>query len=205
MLYTNEQHKKDTGAFYTPKIWADLAVKYMQDFFGEGIFDFTFYDCAAGEGNLIDALPKGTKTICSTLEWKDVEILRDKGHQAFQLDFIEEFPVWFTDYINNINNLVVFMNPPYFKLKAEHKAYGKDRYKTNDSVEIFYHRIINEMNADFIFSFNKLDLIQSSKACSFRDKTNGKLTLLKCFVSPSKSWGLKGNFPIGFFMYMILK
>ncbi len=49
--------RKETGAFYTPKKWADLAVKKIQEII-PNLEDFVFYDPCCGEGALLEALPK---------------------------------------------------------------------------------------------------------------------------------------------------
>ena len=54
------------------------------------------------------------------------------------------------------------------------------------------------MNPILLCSFNKLDLIQANTHLRFRNDTRFHERILKIFLSPSKSWGLKGNFPIAF-------
>ena len=44
------KRRAETGAFYTPKIRADLAVKTMQEKIGN-LTDYIFYDPACGEWN----------------------------------------------------------------------------------------------------------------------------------------------------------
>lgn len=82
-----DRHRVETGAFYTPKVWADFCVARLHEVLPT--FDgFTFYDPAAGEGALLDALPDGTDCYASTLESGDVEILKRKGYEAEQFDFL---------------------------------------------------------------------------------------------------------------------
>ena len=47
-----KQRQKDTGAFYTPKMWADLAVKYIIEVV-PNIEEFVFLDVCCGEGALL--------------------------------------------------------------------------------------------------------------------------------------------------------
>lgn len=194
-----EKYQMETGAYYTPKVWADLAVKYIGNLI-PNIFDcLTFYDPAAGEGALLDALPKGTGCICSTLEQSDVDVLKNKGYDAFQMDFLND-PV--PERIRQIPRLAVFMNPPYFKLKSAHDCYAKRRYKAHDSVQLFFYRVFCELNAFFVFAFSKPDLLQASTALRFRNETSIIERIIgNPFISPSTSWGLKGKFSIMFGMY----
>ena len=52
----SKQRQKDTGAFYTPKIWADLAVKYILEVC-PNIEEFVFLGVCCGEGAFLAALP----------------------------------------------------------------------------------------------------------------------------------------------------
>ena len=193
ILSTKKQ--KETGAFYTPKIWADLAVKYIIEVC-PNIEDFVFLDVCCGEGALLEALPKGVEKYGTTLEWEDVEICRDKGLQVWQLDFLK-------DDISEIlpeskmKRLIVFTNPPYVKLPASSNLFQL-KYKTNDATALFYYRIIKELNPVLLCGFNKLDLYQAQAHERFRNETQIREKTIKQFLSPSKSWNLKGDFPISF-------
>lgn len=197
------ERKKQTGAFYTPKIWADLAVEYMQQFLPLPLEEYFFYDPAAGEGALLEALPEGCQKLATTLEREDVFILRDKNICAYRFDFLND-EIWavkerLQPYIDS-KRLVIFMNPPYVKLPAEPKTWAGEVYNTNDSVCLFYYRCAFELSPAFICSFNKLDILQAPTMEVFRWLFAGK-PLLKIFVTPSESWGLKGKFPIGFMIW----
>ena len=144
-----KERQKETGAFYTPKIWADLAVTRMreaiQNLFGKywDLQDFAFWDMACGEGALLDALPKDVVKYGTTLEWDDVEICRDKGYHAFELDFLAEKPATLKDFIreDHLERLIVFCNPPYFTLPASNNSYAKKRYKSNSAEQLFLYRM----------------------------------------------------------------
>lgn len=198
------QRKKQTGAFYTPKIWADLAVEYMQHFLPLPLEEYFFYDPAGGEGALLEALPENCQKLATTLEREDVFILRNKNICAYRFDFLND-EIWavkerLQPYIDS-KRLVIFMNPPYVKLPAEPKTYAGKIYGTNDSVALFYYRCAFELSPAFICSFNKLDLLQAPKMADFRHFFVTGRPLLKFFITDSKSWGLKGGFPIGFMMW----
>ena len=83
MKLCNERKKK-TGAFYTPKRFADLAWEKIREIlvYPE---DYIFYDPACGEGALLEALPDWVEKYGSTLESEDVRICREKGLKVFQL------------------------------------------------------------------------------------------------------------------------
>ena len=195
MILTNER-QKETGAFYTPKKWADLAVKYIMEVV-PNIEDYVFFDPCCGEGALLESLPKGVEKYGATLEYEDVEICRDKGFQVWQLDFLN-------DDISQIlppskmERLIIYTNPPYVKLPREHNSFAYQKYKTNDATALFYYRILNEMNPLLLCGFNKLDLYQGQAHQKFREETRFRQRTVKTFLTNSKSWNLKGNFPISF-------
>ena len=187
--------QKQTGAFYTPKIWADLAVKYILQVVPD-INNYIFLDVCCGEGALLDALPKGVEKYGTTLEWQDVEICRNKGFQVWQLDFL-------TDDILDIlppskmDRLIIFTNPPYVKLSTNQYEIQK-KYNNNDATALFYYRIFDELKPILLCGFNKLDLYQALIHKKFRNDTDLRKKTIKQFLSPSKSWGLNGSFPISF-------
>lgn len=198
------QRRKETGAFYTPKVWADLAVEYMRQYLPLPLEEYFFYDPAAGEGALLEALPKDCQKLGTTLEREDVFILREKGFDAYRFDFLND-EIWkvrdrLQPYIDS-KRLIIFMNPPYVKLPAEPKTWAGAYYGSNDTVELFYYRCGFEINPAFICSFNKLDMLQAVNMINFRKLFTTGRPLIKMFTSPSGSWGLKGKFPIGFMMW----
>ena len=216
-----KERQKETGAFYTPKIWADLAVQYIQKFVRD-LEGFTFYDPAAGEGALLDALPANCAKIASTLEAEDVKILKAKGYEnAFQFDFLSE-SLDILDLHGEFGDtkpsrclakammqpekLIIFTNPPFVKLPATHSSYAKTRYKTNDATALFFYRILKEIQPFLLCSFNKMDIWQADSQRKLRNdlKVYQRLKVIDSpiFLSPSDSWGLKGQFPIAFNMLL---
>lgn len=200
-MVLNEQRRIETGAFYTPKILADLAVKYMKEFLPR-LEDWFFWDIAAGEGALLEALPESCEKYATTLEYDDVRILRDKGISANQFDFLDGDISKLKELYYNRHRLILFTNPPYFKLKTEHDCYAKRRYKTNDSTALFYYRIFKEIKPVLLCGFNKIDLYQGSSHQRFRNEIPIFDLHLSSFLTPSCTWGLKGNFPIMFNILM---
>lgn len=197
MVLTDKQ-KAETGAFYTPKIWADKAVAYIKKII-PNLEDYIFWDVAAGEGALLDALPKGCKTYATTLEREDFYILRDKDYDCNQFDFLSG-DLSRLDFLRNIDKrkLIVFTNPPYFTIPSKDYIPIKNKYKSNDATALFYYRIIKEIKPLLLCSFNKIDLFATPKHKQFRADTQWHQRCLSLFVSPSQSWGLKGSFPIAF-------
>lgn len=192
-----KERRIQTGAFYTPKIWADKAVEYIREIL-PNMEDYFFWDMCAGEGALLEALPENCDKYGTTLEYEDYQILKSKGFNSNQFDFLDGDISKLQELKGNENRLIVFTNPPYFKLSASHDCYAKRKYKTNDSVALFFYRIVKEVKPLLICSFNKLDLYQGSTLSKFRNDIPIFQMTIAQFLSPSQSWGLKGNFPIAF-------
>jgi hypothetical protein len=201
-----KERQKETGAFYTPKIWADKAVEYMRNFV-PNLEDYCFWDMAAGEGALLEALPENCVKYGTTLEREDFIILRDKGFDCNVFDFLNgklENIMWLKDVPKE--KLIIFTNPPFVKLPATHTSYAKTRYGTNDATALFFYRILEEIQPFLLCSFNKMDIWQAPimkpvrKQLRLRERLNCISTPIFC--SPSHSWGLKGEFPIAFNMML---
>ncbi len=195
-----EERKKATGAFYTPKEWAELAVKYISYEVGD-LKDYLFYDPACGEGSLLEALPNEVEKFGTTLESEDVRICREKGFKVCQMDFLDyKEPFGLEHHFKGIDRskIIVFTNPPYFKLKTDQYQEIKERYSTNDSVALFYSRILSELCPSLLCGFNKMDIYQSQQLKNFRTEYDLFNSVKSGFLTSSKTWGLKGRFPIVF-------
>lgn len=190
-----QEKQKATGAFYTPKIWADKAVEYIREIV-PNMEDYLFYDPAAGEGALLDALPPNVEKYGTTLEREDVDILRDKGIIANQFDFLNS-DISNIQYLRqNAHRIIVFTNPPYYKSAGD--CLAKRRYKSNDPTALFLYRIFKEINPVLLGTFTKLDLYQANRHTKTRQDLQLYERSLKMFLTPSMSWGLAGKFPIAF-------
>jgi hypothetical protein len=166
MKLTRERQEQ-TGAFYTPKVWADLAVKYILAILPYPEH-YTYYDPAAGEGALLDALPAHFNKIASTLEAEDVEILKAKGYKnAFQFDFLDE-PIGglelnscspMLEVLKQREKLIIFTNPPFTSLPAKNECLAKQTYQNHNgnATVLFFNRILYEVQPLLLCSFNKLD------------------------------------------------
>ena len=194
------KRQKETGAFYTPKVWADLAVKYIIEVVPD-MESYVFYDMCCGEGNLLESLPIGVEKYGTTLEWEDVEICRNKGLQVWQLDFLKDD---ISDILpqSKMDRLIIFTNPPYVKLSNNQYSL-QEKYKTNDATALFFYRIFKELKPLIVCSFNKLDLYQAATHQRFRNEIPIQKSTVKHFLSPSKSWGLNGNFSISFNIILV--
>ena len=88
-------HRRRTGAFFTPQIWADESDKMNAEQLGEDYKEkFTIWGCAAGTGNLTRRWKK-FKTLCiSTLEPGDIDTIKDRNYNPgaiiFPYDFLSE-------------------------------------------------------------------------------------------------------------------
>ncbi len=197
MELTDERRAK-TGAFYTPKIWADKAVEYIRAIIPD-MENYFFWDMAAGEGALLEALPENCEKYATTLEYDDVNILRDNGFTANRFDFLNDDISRLLDIkATPKNKLIVFTNPPYVKLPADNPCAAQVKYKTNDATALFFYRILYEVQPLLLCSFNKTDLLQAPIHKDFRQRIPLDKLIVSMFYSPSKSWGLKGDFPIAF-------
>ena len=219
-----------TGAFYTPKIWVDLSHKYLEETFGSDWQEhYYIWDCAAGTGNLLEGLKNPKNVWASTLEFEDVETMKErpglnllKDH-VFQFDFLndsfDKLPKDLFEIISNEDKrkqLIVYINPPYAEpssgagLKAKYGVSNKNntflRYKNilkKASVELFTQfliRIYTEINGCLIAEFSKLKILLGLNYVDFRQVFKAKL--LKLFLVPAKTfYNVKSEFTIGFFIF----
>lgn len=197
------KQKAETGAFYTPKVWADKAVEYLREFIGEDFNNYIFWDCAGGEGALLEALPSNVRRIGTTLEADDVSILKSKGIEAYQFDFLDgdfhDLPFW-NDIANNADKLVIFTNPPYLRLPASNQCFAKLHYQNNNAEELFIYRICKEISPKWLGIFTKSAIIQSSQ--QLWADTSAVDYFAGGFASCSKQgWNLAGNFAILFSLF----
>ena len=96
---------------------------------------------------MLEALPEEVIKFGTTLEAWDVEICKRRGIEALQMDFLSPESESVLESLANLfervsKPLVIFTNPPYFRLKADQYPEIKKIYKTNDSVALFYCRLM---------------------------------------------------------------
>lgn len=202
----DESHRAETGAFYTPKPWADKAVECLLRHV-PCLDGFTVYDPAAGEGSLLDALPEGTDCFGSTLESEDCGIMLRKGHACQQFDFLHNNFRFLDDTVLSASengSLIVLTNPPYRKLQAGECGLMRRVYPEcgTDATALFLLRIAEELHPVLTCSFTKLDIYQSPNMERFRSRFGVFQRHLDGFICPSMAWpGLKGKFPIVFSVF----
>ena len=151
---TEENLRRFTGEFYTPKLFADKAVDYLQKTVGEWWKDenFRLWDMAAGTGNLEFSLPEDALAKCyiSTLI-KDEAAYCAKTFSAatcFQYDFLnddtDKLPENLRADLANPNiKWIIFINPPYVTANN----YERDKTKiSKDTVSMTAIR--KQMNAE---------------------------------------------------------
>jgi len=136
-LLVPQDIRERKGAFFTPRIWAELSQKYLTDYLGENWQDeYYVWDCAAGTGNLLAGLTNKYNIYASTLDQSDVNVMHERiehganllTNHVFQFDFLNDdftkLPQSLQDIINDEEKrkkLIVYINPPY----AETAIFGK--------------------------------------------------------------------------------
>lgn len=129
----SRERKAQTGAYYTPECVAEHTFQRFVQIYGDQIHRVRFYDPTAGEGALLEPfLRAGCRCFATTLEAEDVQILRAKGIEAWQMDLLREesFPAPFVQAVGSVFHLCVVSNPPYLSVKGELcNSYAVRRYK----------------------------------------------------------------------------
>jgi hypothetical protein len=148
-------------------------------------------------------------------------------NNVFQFDFLNDdfskLPQSLQDIINDEQKrkkLVMYINPPYAEAGNTKQKSGTGENKANTSLgnkiyekyksqmgkasnELFTQflaRIFIEIPSSKIANFSKLKNLQSSNFYDFRNFFRAKLE--KTFLTPASTFdNVKGNFPIGFFIY----
>lgn len=121
---TEENLRRFTGEFYTPKLFADKAVQYLKETVGEWWLDdnFRLWDMAAGTGNLEFSLPEESLGKCyiSTLIKDEADYCAKTFSAAtcFQYDYLnddaDKLPENLrADLANPDIKWIIFINPPY--------------------------------------------------------------------------------------------
>lgn len=192
----SRKRREETGAFYTPKVWADLAVQYIARVVGaENMKDYFFWDMACSEGALLDALldfgVPAENIYGTTLEREDWEILRwSKPYSTSVFDFLD----WDINRLalikGNADRMIVFTNPPFMNLPATNNCLAKRNYKCNDTTMLFFYRIFLEVMPFMVCSFMKQATWQMSSLADDRENLDFMENLIRIngqdmnFISP---------------------
>ena len=229
-LLVPQDIRERKGAFFTPRIWVELSQKYLTDYLGENWQEEYFiWDCAAGTGNLLAGLTNKYNIYASTLDQADVSVIHERiehganlvKNHVFQFDFLnDEFsklPQSLQDIINDENKrkkLVIYINPPYAEgdnvrgigRKDVHVSKIHSKYQTimgkasSEMFAQFFTRIYKEIPNSVLAEFSTLKILQAPNYSDFRNFFRAKLE--KFFVVPADTFdNVKGDFPIGFFVW----
>ena len=229
-LLVPQDIRERKGAFFTPRIWVELSQKYLTDYLGENWQEEYFiWDCAAGTGDLLAGLTNKYNIYASTLDQADVSVIHERiehganlvKNHVFQFDFLnDEFsklPQSLQDIINDENKrkkLVIYINPPYAEgdnvrgigRKDVHVSKIHSKYQTlmgkasSEMFAQFFTRIYKEIPNSVLAEFSKLKILQAPNYSDFRNFFRAKLE--KFFVVPADTFdNVKGDFPIGFFVW----
>lgn len=231
-LLVPQDIRERKGSFFTPRIWVEKSQEYLADALGENWQDeYYVWDCCAGTGNLLNGLTNYRNVWASTLDKADVDVMEDRiengwgmfRNHVFQFDFLNEgfskCPEELQDIIRDENKrkkLVIYINPPYAeagsgmgKTKANVAVTNRtyEKYKdimgkaSNEIYAQFFIRIFEEIPNCILAEFSKMKIIQSPNFTQFRKIF--RMELKKSFVVPAKTFdNVKGEFPIGFFIWL---
>jgi len=99
-LLVPQDIRERKGAFFTPKKWRDLSLKYISEVFGENWQEeYYVWDCCAGTGNLVDGLLYKDRVFASTIDQSDVTTMKERikmkrlnlrEDHVFQFDFLND-------------------------------------------------------------------------------------------------------------------
>lgn len=229
-LLVPQDIRERKGAFFTPRIWVELSQKYLTDYLGENWQEEYFiWDCAAGTGNLLAGLTNKYNIYASTLDQADVSVIHERiehganlvKNHVFQFDFLNDdfskLPQSLQDIINDENKrkkLVIYINPPYAEgdnvrgigRKDVHVSKIHSKYQTlmgkasSEMFAQFFTRIYKEIPNSVLAEFSTLKILQAPNYSDFRNFFRAKLE--KFFVVPADTFdNVKGDFPIGFFVW----
>ncbi len=232
-LLVPQDVRERKGSFFTPAIWVEKSQQYIAAVLGENWQDeYYVWDCAGGTGNLEVGLTNKYRVWVSTLDQQDVDVMLERARNGanlleshvFQFDFLndsfDKLPNGLKEIIDDPEKrrrLVIYINPPYAEgdnRKGEGRSgvaagtmvaekYGAQMgYGKRELFIQFLMRIHEEIPGCIIGQFSKLKHLQGTKFGEFRESFNA--TLEKCFVVPADTFdNVKGEFPIGFFVWRL--
>ena len=98
-LLVPQDIRERKGAFFTPQIWVEKSQSYLANYLGEKWQDeYYIWDCCAGTGNLLNGLVNKYNVYASTIDYQDVEVMKDRikngamllESHVFQFDFLND-------------------------------------------------------------------------------------------------------------------
>ena len=232
---TEENLRRFTGEFYTPKLFADKAVQYLKNTVGEWWKDknFRLWDMAAGTGNLEFSLPEESLANCyiSTLIKDEADYCAKTFSAAtcFQYDYLnddaDKLPENLRADLANPNiKWIIFINPPYVTANNnKNDNVNKDGVSMTEIKKLmtaeklgktsqelftqFIYRISKEFagKTAYLGIFSTLKYINAEAEQKLRDKIFG-YKFEGGFVFNSNNFnGCTGQFPIGFLIWNLSK
>ncbi len=207
-----------TGEYYTPIIFANKAVEYLERVVGKWWTDenFRLWDMAAGTGNLEFALPSDALKFCyiSTLGQDEADYCRKSFHDAtvFQFDYLndaaEKLPKNLREDLSNPNiKWIIFINPPYgtagnnrnqskqIKTDVSMTAIRNSMREENlgDTSQELYAQFIYRISKDFSYRQVWLGMFSSLKYIKSGQEKNFRDKIFRCkfergFVFNSKNF-----------------
>jgi len=178
-------HRRMTGAFFTPPIFADKAHEYIARTFGDNWRDeYVVYDMAAGTGNLTRDY-NFREPYLSTLEQHDVDIINkmgyNKGATIFQYDFLndgtEDLPEGLLKALREQKKIIIIANPPYGT------ANNIDAGSSEHKADIALTKTNSEMKADNVGSASQQLYAQFMyRLAKLQDQFGGEVNI--CTFAP---------------------
>ena len=228
---TEENLRRFTGEFYTPKLFADKAVEYLKKTVGDWWLDdnFRLWDMAAGTGNLEFSLPEESLAKCyiSTLIKDEADYCAKTFTAAtcFQYDFLnddaDKLPENLRGDLENPNiKWIIFINPPYVTAnnnksdnvnkdgvsmtRIKKLMTAENLGKTSQELFTqFIYRIIKDFSnrTAYLGIFSTLKYINAEAEQKLRDKVF-RFKFERGFVFNASNFnGCTGQFPIGFLIW----
>ncbi len=228
-LLVPQDVRERKGAFFTPQMWVQLSQRRLAEVLGENWQDEYFvWDCAGGTGNLEVGLVNKYNIFVSTLDQQDVDVMRERimnganllDSHVFRFDFLndsfDKLPPALREIIDDPvkrHKLVLYFNPPYAEVstigggkKAVNQSIVHDKYVAllgtagRELYTQFLIRIYEEIPNCFVGHFSTLKHLQGSAFAKFRQNFKAELKSL-CVVPAATFDNVKGEFPIGFFVW----
>jgi len=210
------------GEFFTPPLFAEKAVEYVDKALGANWQDeYVVWDCALGSGNLLWPLKMpGERVFGSTLRAEDAASVDwYQGATIFQFDFlndpVEKLPAKLLEALKT-GKVLFLMNPPYAEATSggtttEHKTGVKDTLIAKQLANVDLGKAANELFVQFFFRcrqlcqhasiamFATLKYINAPAFVRFREQILDRYKFAGGMIFPAKVFqGTAGSWPVSF-------
>ena len=187
---TEDNLRRFTGEFYTPKLFADKAVDYINKTVGSWWLEdnFRLWDMAAGTGNLEFSLPEEALSKCyiSTLIEDEANYCADNFQAAtcFQFDFLndaaDKLPAnLLADLANPDIKWLIFINPPYVTANNKNlvnRTINKDNVSMTAIRKLMTEENLGETSRELVMQF----IYRISKIFANRTAYLGMFSKINC-------------------------